>query len=235
MADTHTHAINMCLLCAVFLLGVFCTRCLLLLRTLSTCRKRAARPFHDPDSSLLRTRTSMYLIFLGSGAKKYSPTTISIISPPPPFNEIVKTHADTNTLSMIAVLFPPGGHTREMLSLISLWQSVSPQGAAFDFCIGDSDAQSSKLLASFAREHSSLDIKLPPSKMKRNREVGGSFLTAVVNTFGSLLSTIKLIHALRPDLVCREKHLFFPSLSFIVLLHPSSFIFRTASMSISVM
>eukprot|EP01028_Stygiella_incarcerata_P005675 TRINITY_DN2369_c0_g1_i1.p1 TRINITY_DN2369_c0_g1~~TRINITY_DN2369_c0_g1_i1.p1 ORF type:complete len:182 (+),score=26.87 TRINITY_DN2369_c0_g1_i1:45-590(+) len=165
MTHVKKDVISVCFFCAFILLGVFCTRCLFLLRALYLCRTKASRPFHDSLSSLLRTRTANYLIFLGSG-----------------------------------------GHTREMLSLLSLWQSISPQGASFDFCVGDSDRQSNKLLASFAQEHSALDISLPPSKIKRNREVGGSFLRAIFNTLGSLFSTIKLILALRPDLVTWIKH-----------------------------
>ena len=96
------------------------------------------------------------------------------------------------------VVFGSGGHTTEMLHMLSTSLKIEKYGTVC-FVVGHSDKWSMTKLESFLGAEKLSQVEL--IKLFRAREVKQSYLTSVYTTLIGLLHSVKIIFKYRPDLI----------------------------------
>ncbi|KAK8791062.1 hypothetical protein WA158_005693 [Blastocystis sp. Blastoise] len=94
----------------------------------------------------------------------------------------------------VMVVLGSGGHTTEMLSMIS---KLNPDRYnPFVFLIAETDTQSENLL-----HNANLPFKYSVQRIKRSREVGQSYFSSIFTTLNSFTHSLKTVYMENPSLL----------------------------------
>lgn len=120
---------------------------------------------------------------------------------------IFETQKDSPNLNlkkapMVLVVLGSGGHTAEMLALISELIGVLPEGTSLTYVTGESDRHSaSKAIDLHKNEDMPGTMHISYVRLPRAREVGEAWLFSVISSVKTAIAAIKLVCYTKPDVV----------------------------------
>lgn len=107
-----------------------------------------------------------------------------------------------NKAPMVLVVLGSGGHTAEMLTLISELIGVLPEGTRLTYVTGESDRHSaSKASDLHKNKHMACTMHISHVRLPRAREVGEAWLSSVMSSVKTTIAAIRLVWRTKPDVV----------------------------------